>query len=72
VVSIESKLKENGMVGLVEVRRHKGRAVGFLELLEPPSGTQLAAKRHTKDVCGVLFKKNVVFPTFRVIGTAGH
>ena len=69
MVSIESKLKEIRMVGLVEVRRRKGRVVGFLKLQEPSSGTQLAARRHTRDVHGVLFTKNV-FRTFRGTGTA--
>ena len=70
MVSIESKLKEIRMVGLVEVRRRKGRVVGFLKLQEPSNGTQLAARRHTRDVHGVLFTKNVVFRTFRGTGTA--
>ena len=65
MVSIESKLKEIRMVGLVEVRRRKGRVVGFLKLQEPSGSTQLAARRHTRDVHGVLFTKNVVFHTFR-------
>ena len=69
-MSIESKLKEIRMVGLVEVRRRKGRVVGFLKLQEPSNGTQLAARRHTRDVHGVLFTKNVVFRTFRGTGTA--
>ena len=69
-MSIESKLKEIRMVGLVEVRRRKGRVVGFLKLQEPSSGTQLAARRHTRDMHGVLFTKNVVFHTFCGIGPA--
>ena len=68
-MSIESKLKEIRMVGLVEVRRRKGRVVGFLKLQEPCGGTQLATRRHTRDVHGVLFTKNVVFRTFRGTGT---
>jgi len=32
VASIELKLKEIRMVGLVEIRRRKGRAAKFLEL----------------------------------------
>ena len=55
---------------MVEVRRRKGRVVGFLKLQEPSNGTQLAARRHTRDVHGVLFTKNVVFRTFRGTGTA--
>ena len=43
MVSIESELKEIRMVGLVEVRRRKGRVVGFLKLQELYGGTQLAA-----------------------------
>ena len=39
---------------------------------ESASGTQLAARRHTRDVCGVLFMKNVVFRNFRATGTAGQ
>ena len=70
MVSIGSKLKEIRMVGLVEVRRCKGRVVGFLKLQEPSGGTQLAARRHTRDVHGVLFTKNVVFCTFCGTGTA--
>jgi len=50
-VSIESKLKEIGMVGLVEVRKRNGRAIGFVELQEPSGGTQLAARCHTKGTC---------------------
>ena len=71
-MSIESKLKEIKMVGLVEVRRRKGRVVGFLKLQEPSGGTQLAARRHTRDVHGVLFMKNAVFRTFRCTGTTRH
>ena len=36
------------MVGMVEVRRRKGRVVVFLELQEPLGGTELAARRHTR------------------------
>ena len=48
MVSIESKVKEIGMVGLVEVRRRKGMVVVFLELQEPLGGTELAVRRHTR------------------------
>jgi len=64
VVNIESKLKEIGMVGLVEVRT-KGSVVGFLELQESPSGTQLAARRHTRDASGALIHKKCCFSYFR-------
>jgi len=37
---------------------------------EPPDNTHLAARRHTREVCGVLFTKNVAFRTFRVTETA--
>ena len=70
-MSIESKLKEIRMVGLVEVRRRKGRVVGFLKLQEPSGGTQLAARHHTRDMDGVLFTKNIVFRTFRGPGARG-
>ena len=60
------------MVGLVEVRRRKGRVVGFLKLQAPPGGTQFATRHHTRDVPGVLFTKNAIFHTFRSTGTAGR
>ena len=50
VVSIELKSKEIGMVGLVEIRRRKGRAAKLLELQESLGGTHLAARCHTSDV----------------------
>jgi len=61
--------EDQGVLGL---RRCKGRISGFLEKQEPPGGTQLAAKRHTREVCGVLFTKNTVFCTFRATGTVGR
>ena len=66
-MSIESKLKEIRMVGLVEVRRRKGRVAGFMKLQEPLGGTQLVARRHTTQ-----FTKNPVFRTFRGTGTVGR
>jgi len=56
VVSIESKLKEIGMVGLIEVRRRKGRVAGFLELQEPPD-----ARRHTRGAWCVDSRKTLFF-----------
>jgi len=67
---VKSTMEEDqGVLGL---RRCKGRISRFLEQQEPPSDTQLAARRHTREVCGVLFTKNVVFRTFRATGTAGR
>ena len=64
MVSIESKLKEIGMVGLVEVRRRKERVVGFLELQESPDGTELAARRHTRGAWCVDSRKMLFFVLF--------
>ena len=64
MVSIESKLKEIGMVGLVEVRRRKGRVVVFLELQEPLGGTELAARRHTRGAWCVDSRKTLFFVLF--------
>ena len=64
VVSIELKLKEIGMVGLVEIRRRKGRVAKFLELQEPPGGTHLADRRHTSDVWHSDSRKTLFFVLF--------
>jgi len=61
VVSIESKLR---MVGLVEVRRRKGRVAGFLELQEPHGGTELAARHHTRGAWCVDSRKMLFFVLF--------
>jgi len=59
---VKSAMEEDqGVLGL---RKCKERISGFLEQQEPPSGTQLAARRHTREVRGVMFTKNVVFVLF--------
>jgi len=52
------------MVGMVEVRRRKGRVAGFLELQEPPGGTELAARRHTRGAWCVDSRKTLFFVLF--------
>ena len=64
MVSIELKLKEIGMVGLAQIRRRKGRVAGFLELQEPPDGTQLATMRHTNDAWCSDSRKTLFFVFF--------
>jgi len=59
---VKSAMEEDqGVLGLC---RCKGRIFGFLEQQESPSGAQLVARRHTRDVWCSDSQKNVVFCIF--------